>query len=355
MKWRSRLWGWSSLPRVRMCGRVSRSGVGGTVVRTSDGPGGRRAGLAGLMTCGSPWACPYCSRRIAAERSTEVRTALEAVANAGGSAALITLTMRHHSGQSLKHLWDGLTKAWSSVVSGRRWMDEQQRYGVIGWVRTVEATHGESGWHIHIHAIVTFDGLLSWEMTNELAMAMHERWRRSLARRGLDSVADKGGLDVRMVSMAAESRERMSSYLSKITLEVVNQRAKNGRLGNRSPFGILKDALATGLAADCELWIEWEQGSKGHKQLTWSSGLREFARMNSEKSDDEIAAENERGEDAIVIEPKSWARMAHEAHDLLDAIELGGIERGIEWLRSRGLQFTVVAEGRGRPPRGPST
>ncbi len=38
--------------------------------------------------------------------------------------------------------------------------------------------------------------------------------------------------------------------------------------------------MDTGLT-DCARWLEWEQGSRGRRQLTWSQGLREWARLGA--------------------------------------------------------------------------
>lgn len=345
--WRSRLWAWSSLPRVRNCGRVTHNGVGGPVLRVSGTDNGRRAGLAGLQSCGSVWACPVCARRISARRSEEVRRVLEAAAAVGGSAVLLTLTMRHHTGQRLRHLWDALSASWGAVTSGRAWTAEQQRWGVLGWCRTVEATHGANGWHVHVHAVVVFDGPVSVDLAAELGGRMFARWARALGRRGLSAVEGRGGLDVREVAMTGDSLDRVAEYLAKITHEITSPSTKAGRYGNRSPFAVLRDALATGLADDCELWIEWEQASHGRKQLTWSRDLREWAGLHVERTDDEIVAEDLRGDDVLVIAPESWPAVRPHVADLLDAVEVGGLPAAQRWLSSRGLSWSTPS-----PPGG---
>jgi hypothetical protein len=71
---RRRLWEISSLPRIRACGRVSRT-AGAPTLRLSEG----RAGFAGLVSCASPWACPTCARKIGARRAEEIREVVSAV------------------------------------------------------------------------------------------------------------------------------------------------------------------------------------------------------------------------------------------------------------------------------------
>lgn len=348
--WRTRLWSWTSLPRLRNCGRVTHIGVGAPIIRVLGDGDDRRAGLAGLQSCGSPWSCPVCARRISAQRSTEVRHVLQAAAATGGSAALVTLTMRHHSGQRLADLWEALSAAWRAVTSGRAWTKEQASWGVLGWVRTVEATHGEHGWHLHVHAVVVFDGPVSLELAAELGGRMFGRWQRALGRRGLSAVEDRGGLDVREVRMVGDSIERVAEYLSKITSEITSPSTKDGRYGNRSPFAILRDALTTGLADDCELWLQWEQASHGRKQLTWSRDLREWAGLHVERSDEDIVAEDLRGDDVLAIAPESWPAVRLHVADLLDTVELGGLPAAQRWLTSRGLRWSLPSQRRGIDP-----
>jgi hypothetical protein len=147
------------------------------------------------------------------------------------------------------------------------------------------------------------DGPLSQEPAEELGHRMFTRWARTLARKGLSAVEDSSGLDVRSVQMHADSLERVGEYIAKVGFEITSPSTKDGRYGNRAPFAILRDALTTSLADDCELWIEWEQASHGRRQLTWSQGLREWARLGREATDEEIVEEDQHGEDVVILPP----------------------------------------------------
>lgn len=345
--WRTRLWEWTSLPRVRNCGRVTHNGIGGPVLRISeDGDGNRVAGLAGLQSCGSPWACPVCSRKIAAQRTDELREVLTAVAAAGGSVHMLTFTMRHRAGQSLVLLWAALSAAWRAVTSGRAVERERARWGVLGMVRVVEATHGEHGWHLHVHALVALDGPASRELVAELAGAMFTRWERALVRKGLAApIENRGGLDVRPVDLGVGSIDALAEYLAKITVEITGSSAKDGRGGNRSPFAILRDALATGLADDVELWWQWEAASKGRRQIAWSQGFREWAGARAEKSDEEIAAEGNGGDNLVAIDPDDWPAVRGCVAELLDVAETAGPDAVGAWLTVRGWRWRWAALG----------
>lgn len=344
---RRSLWEWSSVKRQRKCGRVPFRSEGGAVIRTSETDQGRRAGVAGVQSCGS-WTCPVCSRMISRERAQEVAAVLKAAEAQGCSVAFVTLTMRHRAGTPLRASWDALTAGWRSVTSGASWSRDQGTFGVLGWLRAVELTHGDNGFHIHCHAMVVFDGLVSPELMEALGDRMFARWERGLARKGFSAVADRGGLDVRPVQLSADSIESLATYISKAAMEAVNSTGKAARGGNRAPFQILRDAVATGSADDIELFWEIEQASVGRKKITWSQSLRDWAGLHRERSEEEIVTEDRHGEDQLVLPRETWERVQHEAEDLLEIIEIEGLPGAERWLKSRGLAYEVVDPNRGR-------
>ena len=95
----------TSLRRVRNCGTPLDPDGGLTLALTTSGDGSRSAGYSGLASCGSIWACPQCAAKIATRRADELSKVMRAVDEAGGSAFLLTLTMRHPAGDRL-----GLTR-----------------------------------------------------------------------------------------------------------------------------------------------------------------------------------------------------------------------------------------------------
>jgi hypothetical protein len=66
-----------------------------------------------------------CAAKIAAKRAEELATVIKKMLESGGSASLVTLTMRHHSGHKLAQLWKALSYAWERVTSGKHWMADQ--------------------------------------------------------------------------------------------------------------------------------------------------------------------------------------------------------------------------------------
>lgn len=330
-------------------------------LRLSEGDGGPIAGFAGLHTCGSVWSCPVCSAKISARRAADLEQLLRWVESRGGTVALVTLTLRHHAGIPLRESWNALGKAWSAVTSGKRWQADKAEYGVLGYVRAVEVTHTDNGWHPHVHALVLFDGPVSAERAQIVADGMFDRWRNALVRKGFDAIRNSGGLDVRLAERAAVKladyftkntyAERLvpGEGLSGLAAEATLGGQKRGRRADsRTPFQILADGAATGLAEDIELWWEWEAASKGRRQLTWSQGLRDLAGLDDEQSDEEIADEEIGGDDLVILHGDTWRSIHRVAHELLAVAEAGGLAAVECWLTDRSLSYSLVT---GRDPK----
>jgi Replication protein len=336
--------GVTGLSRLRDCGAKTVNGLGGPILRITGAGEDRVAGYAGLVTCGSVWACPVCAGKIAARRAEELSQVMRAVLTAGGSASLITLTMRHHAGHQLKDLWQALSSAWKGVISGKQWTQDQELGGLLGWVRVVEATHGRNGWHLHVHVLVCWQRSVSLRLAQDIGYRMWQRWTKVLERRGFTSWKHRGGVDVRMATLGSNN---LSRYFTKLAWEVTYSHMKEAR-GGRSPFKILVDGLRTGNAEDLGLWLEWEQGSFARRQLTWSLGahdLRKLAGLGVEQSDEEVAAEELAGEDLIALPYPTWkVLLKHElTTDLLDVAEIGGVEAACAFLQLRGLSWVPVS------------
>ncbi|RTL66805.1 MAG: hypothetical protein EKK42_15565 [Pseudonocardiaceae bacterium] len=272
------------------------------------------------------------------------------MAESGGSVGLLTLTIRHSRTDTLRDMWAALSAAWGAVTSGRGWVADQQVFGIRGWVRTTEYTHSpETGHHLHVHALVIFDGPTSPDMMGEMGSRAFGRWQRALGRNGFTAVEDRGGLDIRPVRLDADSIEQVAEYVSKAAFEVTSTSTKRGRNGSRSAFEILADAVQ-GEADSIELWWLWEAASLGKRQVTYSRGLREWARVGREESDEEIVSTDDlAGDDQVVLPAATWKAVRDRVTDLLDALEIGGIDAAVRWLRSRSLAYQLARHGADRP------
>lgn len=344
---RGLLWQESGLERVRQCGRVAVTPGGSVALRLRSGV----AGFAGLSTCSSVWADPVCNAKIMARRAVEIGAAVEVWQARGGRVAFVTLTMRHRRGQRLATLWDGLSKAWAKVTSGKGWVTDRERHGVAGWLRVVEVTHGSNGWHVHVHSLLFLDpGLVEPDLAG-LHASMFGRWSRALVRSGLARPL-MVGQDAKLVAGAADSD--LAAYFTKavygsraIGLEFTQTQSKSARSvhGTRAVWGLLDDVLG-GDADALDLWHEWERGSRGRRQLTWSKGMRQALQLGAEATDEDIA-EEEVGtaqDDLVLITAEGWRVVVAGLHmaRLLGAAEAGGLAAVRAVLDSIGAEWVPI-------------
>ncbi|WP_344098564.1 protein rep, partial [Nocardiopsis tropica] len=140
------------------CGRGAVDSAAGVTIRTK----GKKAFVSGIVRCSKIWLDPVCSAKIRATRAEEISAALVRHIQEGGTAYMVTLTLQHHKRHKLADLLDSLGDAWKALLSGSQWAGdpkrgrkgERARMGVLGFVRSIEATYGENGWHPHIHVIL---------------------------------------------------------------------------------------------------------------------------------------------------------------------------------------------------------
>lgn len=257
----------------------------------------QKAHYRNLMVCSSVWHCPVCAAKITERRRVELQAGLDVWRDTWeGQTLLMTFTVQHSQAETCSFVLEGLLNAHSAFWSGAPAIRFRSRYGIVGKIRSLEVTYGQNGWHAHIHVLlfIKADNLL---FLGDMRAAAAERWRSVLARYDrFASVAH--GLDIRGADDLA------GDYLAKMGLapasadgwtsahELAKSHVKSGRLGSLTPNDLLL-AYAYGDGAAGRLWQEYATAFKGKRQLVWSDGLRILLRSEPEKSDEEIAAEQE--------------------------------------------------------------
>lgn len=354
------IWRESRDKRFRACSRVPRKGAeapiaGGKATNigvklTTHTDGKKSAGFTGLHVCGSVWTCPVCSAKIAGVRSPEIAKAMQHWNSIGGRLVFMTLTVRHNRRQSLKTVWDAVSHASKRVTSDRAWIREQENHGMdvervitkghrageivtesrIPYVRAVEVTQGDNGWHVHTHWILFVSGSTTAAQAAALGDSIYGRWANGCVAMGLTSPAPEHGVDIRMV--LGDDFTDLGKYFAKqvyngrrdvsgAASEVVAGGFKKARKGNRTPFQILGDIVANGDEADLKLWHVWEKYSKGRRQLSWSRGLRDLVGLNDELTDEEAAAKELGGELVMSITWSEFKSIAWMQADFKTAVE----------------------------------
>jgi hypothetical protein len=319
------LWRESTLERVRKCGRVTVGGSGHVMIRSNAGV----AHYAGLTTCGSIWACPVCSAKIRNTRATEISEATAAWDRAGNSVYMVTFTAPHDMGMKLRPLMSAIADGFRAVIAGRAWITLRKRLGIVGTIRAMEVTYGEHGWHPHLHVLVYVSGQLDARQLADLAVHARKRWGDFIVKAGYRMPHGQHGVNITRCSSAEDAGQ----YVAKtqdgraVGNEMTRADLKQGRAGGRTPFEILDDFRWTGDDDDRVLWREYEWATKGRQAITWSKGLRQLLAI-TERTDEEIAAEEIGGEDLAVIHGDDWRRIVRIpglTGLILDQVERGGL------------------------------
>lgn len=334
------------LPSVYGCHHHSIMPGGGVDLFVTPTPEGPRAGLRGLAHCGSVWVCPVCSAAVAARRADEIRQAVEKWQADDGKVALLTLTRPHERGDDLDQMWFGNSAGWKAVLASTSWYADQDAYGTpwtrvvthgarkgetvtenrIPWVRATEVTIGRNGFHPHMHVLLFLRGDVDLD---SLAESMFGRWCNGLEAAGQPLPSFEHGFDVRWIDQRAGG-EAFGDYFAKSVysparsagFEVAGGQQKSGRKGSRTPFELLanvvdnrkKDGTIETVKArrDYGLFREYAIASKGKRQLTWSRGLRDWAGLGVEQTDESIASEDLRTAESVRLAHyvnSQWAKI----------------------------------------------
>lgn len=309
--------------RVHSCQKIPTSENVGFRLNLTEG--GVQASLSGMNSCGAVWSCPSCAARIAHTRAGQVQAASEAYHATGGRMWLLTLTLRHDRSQDLALLLDGAHRAWRKVMNSRSWRDAKAQAGVEGYLRVLEVTHGENGWHPHFHILLFqeagFDPHMATVWMENLKRAMFGEWVKALVHQGFrPPLENQGGADLRPVNgnLATQSDGRLASYLSKgawagdgAGIEVAGGALKKAKGGGESALQILSRAIE-GEADAIHLWNEWGSAMKGRRQFSWSRTRPACIPEAIATMTDEAAAQIEEAEGEIRVLP--WNRLRLSVH-----------------------------------------
>ncbi len=267
--------------RVAKCGQKA---IGSQVtLHSHDG----HSHFGGIETCSSVWACPVCAAKITEGRKVDVEAVLKAHSEAGGTAFMATLTVPHHRFQSAEELRKAVSQGWRKVKSGKSWLKAREQYRWLGDIRAMEITHGDNGWHPHLHVLILFKPGATETSFYGFGDWLYRAWSNAISRLGMGSCS-RGAFTFEK----ADYQKGAAEYVSKwgAAMELTKGHIKKGR-GGRTPWQILGDFSETGKSRDRELFREYALAFKGARQLTWSRGLRARYLSAPEVADDELATE----------------------------------------------------------------
>lgn len=326
----------TQLPRVKGCGCTS---FGPVEVRVKAD----RATYYGMKTCGSVWACPVCSQKIRRKRADEMFRALSGHVASGGGLATAMYSLPHIRKDKLEALWVAMVAAWKHVLSGRRWMEDRDTYGILGTHRTQEVTFSPAshGWHPHLHVIFFTRAPLSEDALATLSERLFTRWNAKVralldGRECVNSTQTPDGKPLFSLR-AVQSEGAISAYIQKVTLEktALEQTRTDAKRkpDGQTEYGLHPFQLA--LRADPEdaqdtytrAWREYESVTHGQRSSAYSHGLRALLGLGEDEPEDETLAsdepEDEPSELICTLTSREFRRLwrSRQALHLLEAIE----------------------------------
>lgn len=332
------MWKITDYQRLRGCHRYIAGGAGAASLRWHE-PG--RASWSSLCTSSSVWASPLSAAAIGKTRAVEVSTALDTWFKQGKqhSVEFLTLTLAHDKEQSLQEVWDTLAYAWRGVVAGASWRGgkryegDKKRFGVQHWIKSVEATHGAHGWHVHLHVLLLLDKELSEDQRAALESNIYRRWSAAAQRRGFKAPSRAHGVKLEKARKDKNAHD-LGTYLAKGSIASVaetlsremtaGQSSKEGRgAESRTPFQILdsiRKSEDTSLKnPDVQLWRAWEKQSMGRRQIAWSKGSKDALAVNA-VSDEEAEQQGEETHTTVEVarvEFEEWNRAREDTGEKL--------------------------------------
>lgn len=277
--------------RVRDCGRRKVALTVGLSIRGSD------AFFSGVLRCNSAWECPTCMAAIRAKYAGHVVKAVNAHRELHGehSVLMLSLTTRHSFGDDLESLRRGVADAYRKFVRGAPWKRFKAAVGMVGYIRGADQpTYGKNGWHPHLHVLFL--------VKDAEAAEAHQGW---LAKRWQDSIEATLGPDhVPELDRGCDLRScKKAAYITKLGLEVAGG-FKEAKGGNRGPLHILADYCETSDPKSLALWMQYCEGMRGARMLTWSRGLKKLYGVE----EDDAEGEEEPDEPTLIYEfdPDEW-------------------------------------------------
>ena len=303
---------WRDQNRTCWCSRSMKRDTGTvSVYRNDDGSG---TSLTGLNRCGNIWTCPVCAAKVAEARRAELNAGLVAHLGNGGAAYLITLTFPHEADHPIAELLERFTNARQRLQNSRTWKRVMEEAGRLGSVASLEVIISqENGWHPHLHLLVFAKEQAFAEgdpkndqgdLISPAIIELKHAWVNILLKTGLGDQKKlhhmlDHALNVRGGNQAAE-------YIAKYgrderwgqSSEMTRHYAKQGSAGERdgllhfTPFQLLT------WAGNLDEWatrkfIEYAAAIEGKRAVTWSPGLKKSLGVNSDLTDEEIAASDD--------------------------------------------------------------
>jgi len=260
--------------RTRFCFARRARKANRVVIKLNNNDINSEASIGNVQTCGSVWSCPVCASRIAVKKGYFVKNTIAWAKHNKLIPVMVSVTARHHAGMPLEDLKARFIATWRDFTNRRAWKAFKLNFGVEHWIANREVTHGENGWHYHMHFLVFLDRKRLALMGSEaLEEKLTTNWLHCLKRHDLNGLPDYA------LKVSAHG-DVGSSYLTKMGLTVSETddnlkyelTGSMNKRGSRTVWDILRHAYY-GDANSERLYVEYVIAMQGDNFITTSHGL----------------------------------------------------------------------------------
>lgn len=316
----------------------------GTQVSVHQSIEHRGAFYGGLAICGSVWACSVCSAKIQERRRVEISEGVAWAYKSGYKCVMITLTFPHLVSDDLGDLLDKQAASLKLLRTGSPWKRFKERRDYQGLIRSLEVTHGEHGWHPHVHELWIVDKDTDGATMLEDIKSM---WESACIRSGL--LPPEKVAAFRLHAVDLHDNASTGDYLAKqdssrvwgVDHELAKGSKKASKKSGAHPFQLLVRAEQGDKRAAAQ-YLEYivTMRDKRKRQLYWTPGLKGRVGLD-EKEDEEIAKESQDKADVLgLLSYDQWRaiRTNDKRAQVLDAAETGGWAAVVELIKALGQQ-----------------
>jgi len=276
----------------------------------------KRAKLLGLAVCGSSWLCPVCAEVIARRKAEEIRDMFDWSNENNLHISMVTLTVRHNKQTNAVDLFDSVSGAMSKITANSGYRNFKKTMGIKGYIRALEVTHGENGFHPHLHIIFCSEIPMRSGKYEEQTFVDKDgdtvHYQKKIENSQdendwfawwSDAISDYGYDCDPLIGVVINDGERAGDYINKrheLTTkhqkeihwdaadEMTRARLKKGRKKSKSIWELL--ALCEERTAPQRTIIKlFAEAVKGKSALQWSRGFKDLVGIKKIVSDQKLA------------------------------------------------------------------
>ena len=125
---------------------------------------------------------------------------------------LLTLTMPHDVGDSLKQVIAAVRGSFGALVAGKGWQSDKNRFGLRHYIRAHDCTHGPNGWHFHVHVLPFAEVVLTEDRLTALETSLRRGWTGAVVRSGFRALTREHGVRLEQ----ARQRSDVARYICQV-------------------------------------------------------------------------------------------------------------------------------------------